>query len=86
MKMVAFPFSMEVTKGASGSLVQMEGVKPGGSGTIVYFSSADCAVEEGRVEAAGGKVIKPKVSIDEFGFMSLVVDTEGNVIGIHSNA
>ncbi|MEZ8130035.1 VOC family protein [Enterovibrio norvegicus] len=38
-------------------------------GTIVYFGVEDCAVEESRIEASGGQVIKPKMSIGEFGFV-----------------
>jgi predicted enzyme related to lactoylglutathione lyase len=38
------------------------------------------------VAAAGGTVIKPKMSIGAYGFMSLVLDTEGNTIGLHSQA
>lgn len=84
MKMVAFPFSMEDLPGASGALVQAKGMPSGGNSTIVYFSSLDCSVEEGRAEAAGGKVVQPKTSIGEHGFMSLCEDTEGNTFGIHS--
>lgn len=84
MKMVAFPFSMEDLPGASGALVQMKGIKAGGGNTVVYFTSLDSSVEEGRVEAAGGEVHQPKMSIGEHGFMSLCSDTEGNMFGIHS--
>lgn len=84
MKMMAFPFTMEDLPGASGMLVWQEGVPSGGNSTIVYFSSLDCAVEEGRVVTAGGKVIQPKMAIGEHGFMSLCEDTEGNTFGIHS--
>ena len=70
--------------GASGTLVQMEGVKGGGNSTIVYFHSEDCSIEEGRVVEAGGKVSKSKQSIGEFGFMVLALDTEGNMFGVHS--
>jgi hypothetical protein len=41
-------------------------------------------VEEGRVVPAGGKVLRPKFSIGDFGFISLVIDSEGNPIGLHS--
>jgi predicted enzyme related to lactoylglutathione lyase len=36
------------------------------------------------VEAAGGKVLLPKMDIGESGFMAMILDTEGNSIGIHS--
>ena len=84
MKMMAFPFSMEDLPGASGTLVWQEGMPSGGNSTVIYFTSLDCSVEEGRVEAAGGKVVQPKMSIGEHGFMSLIEDTEGNTVGIHS--
>lgn len=72
------------TVGAGGALMQMEGAEPGKGGTIVYFSCEDCAVEESRVAAAGGQVCRPKQAIGEFGFISVVIDTEGNPIGLHS--
>jgi predicted enzyme related to lactoylglutathione lyase len=78
-------FTMEQNSyGAPGALVKMEGVEPGGSGTIVYFHCLDCAVEESRVAGAGGRVDRSKMSIGEYGFISMVVDTEGNLIGLHS--
>jgi predicted enzyme related to lactoylglutathione lyase len=81
--MLAFPSSME-HYGCGGTLVHMDGFKAGGNSTLVYFSCADCAVEEGRVVAAGGKVQKPKMSIGPYGHISLVIDTEGNMFGLHS--
>lgn len=35
-----------------------------------------------KIEAAGGKVTRPKMSIGEMGWYAQVADTEGNVIGI----
>lgn len=72
--------------GASGALVKMQGVNSGGGGTLVYFSCQDCAVEQGRVVKAGGGVDRPKMSIGDYGFIALVHDTEGNMIGLHSMA
>ncbi len=82
LEMWAFPMSMDAI-GGSGALVKMEGVKSGGSGTIPYFHCNDVAVEESRVLSAGGQVFKPKMSIGQYGFMALIVDTEGNTIGLH---
>ena len=70
--------------GCSGSLVKMEGMSPSGVSTIVYFGSEDSSIEEKRVAQFGGKVEKPKFSIGQYGFISLAIDTEGNVFGIHS--
>jgi len=83
--MQAFPANME-DYGAAGALVKMEGVSAGGNSTLVYFACEDCAVEESRVADAGGTVERTKMSIGEFGFISLVIDTEGNMIGLHSQS
>lgn len=72
--------------GASGALVRMPGVAPGGGGVLVYFSCADCAVEAGKAQAAGGQILQAKKSIGPYGFIALVKDTEGNTIGLHSLA
>jgi len=83
LEMLAFPMNMDAG-GASGALAKVEGCPSGGMGTLVYFSCDDCAVEASRVEAAGGKICKPKFSIGPYGFIALVMDTEGNMIGLHS--
>jgi predicted enzyme related to lactoylglutathione lyase len=82
-EMWAFPMTMDGT-GASGALVKMAGVPSGGNSTLVYFSSADCATEAGRVAGAGGRVYKDKFSIGQYGAIALAVDTEGNMFGVHS--
>ena len=83
IQMLAFPSDME-KYGATGALAKMEGMSAGGNSTLVYFTCEDCALEESRVEAAGGKIFKPKMSIGEYGHISLIMDTEGNMIGLHS--
>ena len=85
MEYYAFPMQNDQV-GAGGALAKMEGMAPGGGGTLIYFHCDDCAVEEGRVAGAGGTVLKTKLSIGAYGFMSLVLDTEGNSIGLHSQA
>ena len=78
-------FGMDTTTvGAGGALVHMPGFPSGGTSTLVYFSCEDCAVEESRVQKAGGKVQRSKMSIGEYGFISLAIDTEGNMFGLHS--
>lgn len=82
-QMMSFPADMGVY-GAAGALTKSPHAAPGVGGTIVYFSVEDCAVEEARVEKAGGKVARSKFSIGEFGFIVLCLDTEGNMIGFNS--
>jgi len=83
MQMVSFPWA-EGERNISGALVRMTNVEPGPGGTLVYFACEDCAVEQSRVEAAGGKVFQSKMSIGEHGFCAIIMDTEGNTIGLHS--
>jgi len=83
LEMWAFPRDPGIP-GASGALAKMDGVASGGNSTLVYFSCEDCAVEEARVKSAGGKIQKPKMSIGQYGFIALAIDTEGNMFGLHS--
>lgn len=76
--------SVDGAYGATGALVKMDGMSAGQNSTIVYFHCADCAVEESRVVAAGGKVQQSKMSIGEYGFAAMIQDTEGNIFGLHS--
>lgn len=82
-QMMSFPADMS-SYGAAGALTKSDHASPGVGGTVVYFSAEDCAVEESRVAAAGGKVIRPKFSIGEFGWVTLCQDTEGNMFGLNS--
>jgi len=83
IEMFSFPSDME-KYGATGALVKTADVQAGGNSTLVYFACDDCSIEESRVENCGGKIQKPKMSIGEHGFISLAVDTEGNMFGLHS--
>ena len=83
LEMHAFPMNAE-GYGASGALVRFEGAPSGGNSTLVYFSCEDCAAEEARVVPAGGKIMRGKFSIGQYGFCALATDTEGNQFGLHS--
>ena len=83
MEMWTFPMEKEA-KGCSGAIVKMDG-SPSGSSIMVYFSCEDCAIEQQRAAEYSGKVVREKYSIGEYGFVSLVTDTEGNMIGLHSH-
>ena len=82
IQMWAFP--MLDAPGCPGALVHLPGKDSGPGGTLIYFSCADCATEAARASEIGGQIVKPKFSIGEYGHISLVLDTEGNMIGLHS--
>ncbi len=83
IEMWAFPMSAEGS-GASGALVRMPGFSSGANSVLVYFSCTDCAVEAAKVSEAGGRVQKEKMSIGQYGFIALGIDSEGNMFGLHS--
>ena len=80
-----FPWA-EGKMGASGSLMLNEAYKPSETqGVLIYFSSQDAAVEAGRVEENGGKLVHPKRQISpDVGYMAVFIDSEGNRIALHS--
>lgn len=85
-KMGWFPWA-EGKEGAAGSLIlQPEWYIPNNKeGVLIYFASKDVQNELDRIEAAGGRILKPKTKIsDEIGFMGLFHDSEGNRIALHS--
>lgn len=83
MKYATFPADQNGW-GASGALVKIDMAKPGIGGTLVYFATEEINEELSRVEAAGGKIVRPKQDIGDYGFIALLEDTEGNMIGMHS--
>ena len=83
LEMWGFPMDQNKV-GAGGALVKMEGVSPGGSGTLVYFMCDDCSVEAKKFASHGGKIARDKFSIGQYGFIAMVADSEGNTVGLHS--
>ena len=83
LEMWAFPGQPD-NAGCAGALAKMTGKDSGGGGTIIYFSCADCAVEASRAVQNGGRIQREKMSIGRYGFIALIYDTEGNMIGLHS--
>ncbi len=57
------------------------------NGVLIYLTTqtGDLNDELKRVEKAGGTVIQPKTLIaEDYGYMALFIDTEGNRIALHS--
>ncbi len=78
-------FASAVEHGVGGALVRQPGREPTDNGVIVYLD-ADGKLDASlaRVERAGGRVVMPKTDIGPPGFIALVRDTEGNLVGLHS--
>ncbi|MBD3287613.1 VOC family protein [candidate division KSB1 bacterium] len=71
--------------GATGGLIKGEDYVPSKTGTYIYFSCDDVNIELEKIEKAGGKVLVPKTSIGESGFIAHFIDSEGNRVGLHSD-
>lgn len=84
IEMFAFPMAQRDEYGATGALVHMPGFEAGRNSTLVYFKCEDCSIQAAKAVKAGGRIQKEKMSIGQFGYIALVVDTEGNMIGLHS--
>ncbi len=72
--------------GAGGDIVPPnERYRPSKGGTRVYLNCAGKLDQVlSRVERAGGRIVQPKVSIGGAGWVAIIEDTEGNLIGLHS--
>jgi len=85
---VFFPYNPEVIQATSGRITgvlsRTERNKPSVNGTLVYINASPSiqAVLD-KVEPAGGKVIVPKTKMPA-GFIAVIIDSEGNKIGLHA--
>ncbi len=86
-KMRMFPIENPM-EGVGGALVHTQGFYQSSEtdGVLIYLNgNPDVQNILNRVEAAGGKIVVPKTEISpEYGYMAVIVDTEGNRIGLHS--
>src|SRR5690606_8068027 len=83
---VFFPFDPNVIQATSGRvtgvLSKSERNKPSANGTLVYINATPSIQDVlDRVENAGGKIIAPKIQIPA-GFIAMIIDSEGNRIGL----
>lgn len=85
---VFFPYNPDVIQATSGRvtgvLSKSERNSPSESGTVVYINaSPDIQTVIDKVKQAGGQLLSPKIQIPA-GFIALIIDTEGNKVGLHA--
>jgi predicted enzyme related to lactoylglutathione lyase len=89
MEMIFFPMDPQMNSGkVSGALVKGEHMVPSKAGILIYLNANPSiqAIED-RIEPAGGKVVQPKMLIDEkIGYLTFFIDTEGNRLALHASA
>jgi predicted enzyme related to lactoylglutathione lyase len=82
-----FPLT-DMENGIGGAVVDSGGFhKPSATdGPLIYLNgNPDLQNILDKVVAAGGTIAVPKTEISEaFGYMAIIIDTEGNRIGLHS--
>jgi hypothetical protein len=67
-----------------GAIVKREDLTPSTTGMLIYLNAGnDLNTIVARVAAAGGQVLTPVTSIDPQGHMAIILDTEGNRVGLH---
>lgn len=94
IRMRMFPLD-DIQNGIGGAVVDSGGavVDSGGfhkpsltDGPLIYLNAnPDVQIILDKVDGAGGSIMVPKTEISpENGYMAVIIDTEGNRIGLHS--
>ncbi len=86
LKMRTFPVRDMMNEITGAIVYHSDFYHPSGTEGVLIYLNANPDVQHvlDRVEAAGGKILVPKTRIsEEHGFMALMLDTEGNRVGLH---
>ncbi len=87
IKMRMFPID-DMSRGIGGAIVDSGGfhIPSSTEGPLLYLNAnPDVQKVLDKVEAAGGKILVPKTEISpDYGYMAVLLDTEGNRIALHS--
>lgn len=84
--LILFQVPFGTGEAVGGSIVVREDLKPSTEGPVLYlnaFGSLSRAVN--AVEPNGGKVIIPFMDLGKFGYAAVMIDSEGNKIGLLSH-
>jgi uncharacterized protein len=81
--MAIFPYAA-AEHAVGGALVHDARRRPSSTGAMVYLNAGtDIRGAVGRAAKAGGVVTMPVTDIGAPGFIALIQDTEGNLVGLH---
>lgn len=77
-------FPTEGQESAGGAVISRANHKPSMDGSLTYLNTdGKMTAILSRIEKAGGKVLLPRTSIGDPGYIALFVDSEGNKVGLH---
>ena len=87
LKLRMFPID-DMMNGVGGAIVYYGDfyIPSATAGPLIYLNAnPDVQQVLDKVEAGGGKILIPKTQISpEYGYMAVILDTEGNRIALHS--
>lgn len=84
--LILFNVPFNTGEAVGGSIVVRDGFKPTTDGPNIFINAFGKLSEAtSKVETSGGKVLVPLMDLGKFGFASLIIDSEGNKIGLLSN-
>lgn len=85
-ELILFNVPFNTGEAVGGSIVQREDLKPSAEGSVIYLNAFGKLSEAvAKVETAGGKVLVPFMDLGKFGFVAIILDSEGNKIGLLSH-
>lgn len=80
--MAVFPFD-DKGGGIGGAVVYDSRRSPNMGGVHIYLPCPDLDAVLQRIGGEGGTVIVPKTAIGNHGWMAVIIDSEGNNVGLH---
>lgn len=83
-QMALFPFN-DTSRGISGALAKGEIYKPTINGVLIYFNTNSIDQTLKLAVKNGGKILYPKTSNGDLGFVAEFQDCEGNRIALHQS-
>jgi predicted enzyme related to lactoylglutathione lyase len=67
-----------------GAIIARPGFEPSPHGALVYLDTGRSLSDVvARVEPAGGQVVVPETPIGDPGTIAVIIDSEGNRVGLH---
>ncbi|MCB0645483.1 MAG: VOC family protein [Saprospiraceae bacterium] len=85
-ELVLFDVPFNSGEAVGGSIVVRENFVPTAGGAMIYLNAFGPLSEAtNKVESSGGQVLVPFMDLGKFGFASIIIDSEGNRIGLLSN-
>lgn len=85
-ELILFNVPFGTGEAVGGSIVMRPDLKPTTDGGIMYINAFGKLSEAVlKTASAGGTVLAPEINLGKFGYAAIIIDSEGNKIGLLSN-